>query len=582
MNRKKLIVCALMFMATGAFAAPVKWQSWSGDIFEIAQKENKLVLLDLEAVWCHWCHVMDEKTYSDPKVRELLASNYISVRVDQDSRPDLSNRYEDYGWPATIIFNSKGEELAKRAGYIEPAEMRSMLKAFVDDPTPGPSVTTEPTSEASNASTLSSDLRARLEKSFFDTYDEKFGGWGTGHKFMDPDLMEHALILSWKGDRKAMGMATQTLDAARALIDPVWGGVYQYSTGGRWDEPHFEKIIYYQANDLKMYALAYLLWKRPADLKSATDIYRFLTKFLLSPEGAFYTSQDADVVRGEHSSAYFKKSDKERRKIGMPATDKHIYARENGWAIEAIVAYYCVTNDETALNQAKQAAAWIEKNRSLPNGGFRHDEQDAAGPYLADTLAMARAFVQLYSVTGDRDWLVHARDAGDFIIARFKQPSNGFLSSQFGTAGLSARPQRDENISAVRFFNLLTHYTGNNAYRAAAEHAMKYLSHPTVAEKLPPSGILLAGMEMAEDPVHVTVIGKTSNPKTTELFRTARLAFPVTYRRLEFWDPARKPLMNPDVQYPPLETPAAFVCANKRCSLPIFTVDKLKTTLEIK
>src|SRR5579862_8649559 len=86
----------------------IKWEKWSDDIFERAQRENRLVILDLEAVWCHWCHVMAEITYKDPAVIRLFKEKYIAVRVDQDSRPDLSNRYEEYGWPATIVFDSKG------------------------------------------------------------------------------------------------------------------------------------------------------------------------------------------------------------------------------------------------------------------------------------------------------------------------------------------------------------------------------------------------------------------------------------------------------------------------------------------
>ena len=102
-------------------------------------KENKLVLLDLEAVWCHWCHVMDETTYRDPAVRRLLADKYIAVQVDQDARPDLANRYEDYGWPATIVFDPDGER-ARQAARVHPAagRCRRMLQAFIDDPTPGP------------------------------------------------------------------------------------------------------------------------------------------------------------------------------------------------------------------------------------------------------------------------------------------------------------------------------------------------------------------------------------------------------------------------------------------------------------
>src|SRR5256885_9957356 len=106
------------FLCVAPVMADVKWGGWSEDLFDRAKRENKFVILDLEAVWCHWCHVMDEKTYSNPQVQKLMASKYIAVRVDQDARPDLSNKYEDYGWPATIIFKSDGTELAKNAGFI--------------------------------------------------------------------------------------------------------------------------------------------------------------------------------------------------------------------------------------------------------------------------------------------------------------------------------------------------------------------------------------------------------------------------------------------------------------------------------
>src|ERR1700728_1007998 len=122
---------------------PIVWHPWSDAIFAQAAKEHKFVLLDLEAVWCHWCHVMDKETYADPTVRKLMGKNYIAVKVDQDSRPDISNRYEDYGWPATVIFKADGSELVKRQGYLEPRRMPWIRQAVIDDPTPGPSIESE-------------------------------------------------------------------------------------------------------------------------------------------------------------------------------------------------------------------------------------------------------------------------------------------------------------------------------------------------------------------------------------------------------------------------------------------------------
>src|SRR5437868_6551455 len=131
--------------AVAAESAPkVPFESWSDDLFARARAEHRFVLLDLAAVWCHWCHVMEETTYRDPAVVALVGARFIAVRADQDADPELSRRYEDWGWPATIVFAPDGSELVKRRGYLPPAAMASLLQAIVDDPSPGPSVRPEP------------------------------------------------------------------------------------------------------------------------------------------------------------------------------------------------------------------------------------------------------------------------------------------------------------------------------------------------------------------------------------------------------------------------------------------------------
>src|SRR5271166_5747215 len=141
----------------------IKWQPWSDSVFAQAKRERRFVLLDLGTVWCHWCHVMEEVTYRDPAVIELVNKRYIAVRVDADGRPDLLSRYEDYGWPATIVFNADGGEIVKRRGYLPPVPMTSMLQAIIDDPTPGPSVVIETPLTASHEKALGSDAQHQLQ-----------------------------------------------------------------------------------------------------------------------------------------------------------------------------------------------------------------------------------------------------------------------------------------------------------------------------------------------------------------------------------------------------------------------------------
>jgi thiol:disulfide interchange protein len=177
-----LLISFLVSAARAEEKSAIDWQPWSDKIFERAAAEHKFVLLDLGAGWCHWCHVMDELTYSDPKVIELLRAKYIAVRVDQDARPDLSNRYEDYGWPATVVFNAERGEIVKRQGYIPPKPMASLLQAIIDDPTPGPSVEPEPVVIPAADSALTKEQRAAMRAAFLGAYDSGLGGWGEVHK----------------------------------------------------------------------------------------------------------------------------------------------------------------------------------------------------------------------------------------------------------------------------------------------------------------------------------------------------------------------------------------------------------------
>ncbi|MEQ1354607.1 MAG: DUF255 domain-containing protein, partial [Candidatus Acidiferrum sp.] len=355
-------------------AGRLDWRPWSDSAFAEAKRDHKFVLLDLEAVWCHWCHVMDANTYSDPQVIKLLQARYITLKVDQDSRPDLSNRYEDFGWPATVVFDGDGHEIVKRQGYLAPDEMSSMLQAIIDDASPGPSVQPERKPELPNEPLLTARLREELTRNFFNGYDSKHGSWGKDQKFLDWNSVEYAMDLDrLKNDTRAEHMARQTLDEQLHLLDPSWGGVYQYSTGGDWNSPHFEKIMQMQAENLHIYSLAYAQWRDPHYLHAAQEIQRYLRTFLTSPTGAFYTSQDADLVEGKHSAEYFALDDAQRRKLGIPRVDKHIYARENGWAITGLVTLYDATGDRATLDEAIRAARWVMANRALPGGGFRHD-----------------------------------------------------------------------------------------------------------------------------------------------------------------------------------------------------------------
>jgi hypothetical protein len=576
-----LLLSAAPLAAAPADGAAVEWTGWSDAAFSRAGAEKRLVLLDLGAVWCHWCHVMEETTYRDPRVVSLLAERFVAVRVDQDSRPDLSNRYEEYGWPATIIFDARGTELVKFAGYIPPERMVSLLRAVVADPTPGPSARQAPAGAApARRASLSMELRGELVALLAERYDREMGGWGFAKKFLDWDGVEWCMERARGGDADAERMAKETLAASRRLIDPVWGGLYQYSDSGDWDHPHFEKLAQFQAEGMRVYAQAYALWGDAADLEAARAIHRYVRAFLQSPGGAFYVSQDADLVAGEHSGEYYALDDAGRRARGTPRVDTHLYARESGWMVQGLVALYAASGDAAALEEAITAARWIVANRSLPGGGFRHDEADSAGPYLGDTVSTGRAFLALYAATADREWLERARAAADFIGRTFAKDGAGLVSAAAATSrALPSAPQRDENVSAARFANLLYRYTGRASDRRLAERAMRFLASPEVARRFSTASVLLADSELSAEPTHMTVVGPRGDARSRELLAAA-LSEPTAYKRVELWDRAEGPLPNSEVEFPDLDRPAAFACSGTRCSLPAFTAAELRKRVE--
>jgi uncharacterized protein YyaL (SSP411 family) len=566
MKLPALFLCVCLFStALPAQAKPaddIAWQAWSPQVFEQAKAQHKFVFLYLEAVWCHWCHVMQQDTFTDVAVKRALAKNYIAVRADHDADPLLASRYRDYGWPALIYFAPDGTELVKRAGYIAPEDFTRLLAAIVKDPKPEASA---PVVNIAGSSRLPAAIRQNLLRVHEDSYDPKLGGLKGSMKFLDRDSVEYSLTHTAEANK-----ATQTLSAATALLDPVWGGVYQYSTGGDWSSPHTEKIMRSQAGYLRIYALAYARFGREQDLKTAQAIRDYLKNFLRSPDGAFYVSQDADLIQGEKAHDYFLLNDAERRKRGMPRIDQHRYADANGQAAEALTILYEVSGDESALKLAQDAVRWTLSNRSLKGGGFRHDQVDRSGPYLSDSVAMGRAFLALYRATAQREWLTHALQAAQFIHKNFRARDAGFLSARAAVGPVKPLPDVQENIITARFFNLLSHYQGDAKLKAQAEHAMKFLSAYAQDLNVEEAGILIADEELSSDPAHFTIVGSKQDAAARALFDAARKTSG-SYKRVEWWDRDEGPLPNTDVGYPKLEKAAGYICVAGRCSLPSFT-----------
>lgn len=567
MLARLFLAVAISVLAFAAQAAPpggdIAWQAWSDQVFERARRENRFVLLSLQSWWCPWCHTMNETTYADAAVRAYIDKHYIPVRVDQDSRPDISQQYERWGWPATVLFGPDGTEIVKLRGYYSAQFFLPILEETVKDPTPvdyGDAGGPEGPRELAMA--LPDDRRAELVAFLDRVYDRDNEGWGKS-KLVDGPTLSFALERARGGDKEMEKRVRRTLTRMTALIDGDTGAIGQITKKPDWSEPAREFPMFAQQAGLAAYATAWALWREDAYRAAADHIFDFLKDTMLAPEGGFYASMGMEK--------------------GTPGVDKRLYARETGQAMLGLLAYYDATGVDAARDMAVRAGEWALRARALPGGGFRHDAEDQAGPYLADSLYMGQALLALYRSTADRRWLAAAREAGAFIERSFvDERTGGFLATVRPIAANLPPPvkQKDDNVAAVRLFNLLHFYTGEARFRTVAEAGMGYLVSPAVQDAydfLP--DVLLAEMEMTNEPVHVTVVAPKGNPRATALYRAA-LAYPTPHKRAEWWDKAEGKLPHHDVDYPEFPEPAAFACTRSFCSSPVTDPAKLPAALD--
>ncbi|MGH7272173.1 MAG: DUF255 domain-containing protein, partial [Polyangiaceae bacterium] len=394
----------------------VVWADLDAAAFARARAEHRLVLIDGSAEWCHFCHVMDAVTYSDPEVRRILAASFVTVRVDIDARPDFEERYHEWGWPATVLMTAEGAEIARYKGFQPPAKFVELLRAAVATPTPSPLASPTPATKASDD--LAS-IASWTEQTLDALWDARQGGWGGPQKLplaWDNAWMLYRARAVGPGRDEARRRVLFTLDQQRKIVDPVWGGLCQYSTDGDWLHPHFEKLISYQAGAIDNYAAAFALTGDAGWLKTARHVRSFVDRFMTSPDGAFYATMDADLNAHDpgrpflSGHEYYAKSDAARRALGIPRIDRHEYPRENGLVIAAYVTLGEASRDPSVIASAARAASRILATHATSRGGLTHTAGgDPRVLYLADNAAFGLSLARLYEATGDRAYLDAAK-----------------------------------------------------------------------------------------------------------------------------------------------------------------------------
>ena len=488
-------------MAEGAPREELPWATLSPETFARAKAEHKYIVLDGSAEWCHWCHVMEATTYHDPEVRKILDKHFIAVKVDVDSRPDVEERYGDYGWPATVMFAPDATELGKYRGYINPEKFKGILEEIVASGVAEKKSSDKPKAVVKAPRTPLSEehllwIEREIDVQLEDYYDEDQGSWGRQQKAPLGWNNAWTLRKAAAGDDKAKAQALFTLDKQSKLIDPVWGGIYQYSAARDWDSPHFEKLMTFQAPALDNYAAAYQLTKDEKHLTRAKAMLGFLDRFMKNPEGGFYTTQDADLNAHDRTKpfldghVYYALDEKGRLARGIPRLDTHEYGKENGLAISAYCTMYEVTKDPAVLASAERAARRILATHATERGGITHDVTDPEKKqkllYLSDNATFGLALVRLYEVTKNEEYAKKARAIADFMIADLTDDDTGgmFASTKDPDAvGVFAtrRVPFEDNVVAVRMLSRLARAVPAPAakkYSGAIDRLLRATSKP--------------------------------------------------------------------------------------------------------
>jgi uncharacterized protein YyaL (SSP411 family) len=496
------IAITLIFLSTRSILLPaqeIQWQDFNTATFQKALQENKPVLLDLGASWCHWCHVMDDSTYKDPAVIKYLSDNYIAIRSNQDKRPDLYARYKDYGWPATIIFDSHANELVKQAGFIAPDEFLDLLKTTKSkNGAPRKQVAS---SNSNVAASWSDNTAQYIRDDYYSYLDFKKGGYDMQQKFLDADGIAYAL-LHYKTDPRLRSWLKTSIHQSYKINDPAWGGVYQYSTNDDWEHPHFEKLLGIQAKYLKIYANYYTLFQDTTSREHALKIVAYLHQFFKGPDGLYYNSQDADLIQGVQAANYFKLSGKDRLKRGIPLIDSTCYVRENAQLASSLIDIATATRDSTYLYEARTILQSLISKYKQPNHAYLHGPTFTGAYALGDQVYMCQALLDYYQVTREQWSLQETQQIAAYISNTLKSDTGGFLSFTATDHVLPADRMLSENIAVCRVFNRLYAYTHDAGTKQLADHAFRYISSPAVLKDIIAEPAILIAKEEIDKAGH--------------------------------------------------------------------------------
>ena len=442
---------------------PVDWNPWNKQNLEKAKKENKLVVISIGYSSCHWCHVMEKESFEDSLVASIMNEKYISIKVDREERPDVDQVYMNAvqlmtgsgGWPLNVITLPDGRPIWGGT-YFSKDQWISALTQISD------LNNKEPERFINYATTLEKGIKSLdiiatndnqelasidLDKhigSLVNKIDKKNGGFSGAPKFMMPNNIHFLLRSAYQNnDKETLKLVNLTLEkmAYGGVYDQIGGGFSRYSTDEKWHIPHFEKMLYDNAQLISLYSDAYLITNDELYKNVVYETINFVLKELTNSNGGFYSSIDADsksLDGKENEGAYYVWKEDELKKLLKDEfiifSDYYNINKYGYWEDDNYVliknksdAAFAKAHNLSKEELSKKIGAWkkiiikARDKRSMPN---IDDKILTSWNGL-----MINAFVDAYRVFKDKDFLDVASSSAEFIVKNMKKTDGGLYHS---------------------------------------------------------------------------------------------------------------------------------------------------------
>jgi hypothetical protein len=557
----------------------VSWLPWGRRAFQKAKDLDRPIILDISAVWCHWCHVMDQTTYSDKDVAKLIREKYVPIRVDRDQRPDIDKRYNMGGWPTTAFLTSDGEVITG-ATYVPPQQMKILLERtsrfYKENKNNIKAKLKELEKEEIKAPSIGYGLDHEFFKSIVDNlileiasnFDSVYGGFGDAPKFPHSEALSLALLEhNIQGHKGLLNIVMKTLQkmSSGGIYDQEEGGFFRYSTTGDWSIPHYEKMCEDNAKLLTNYLEAYQVTGEGTFKEAAQGILTYVdTNLSDQDKGGFYGSQDAD-------EEYYKLSRLDRRKRKSPRIDKTLYTNWNTMMASSYLLASVVLNNPSYRKLAlRTVELLLEKSFSSRKGMYHYyssSKRHLPG-LLTDQASMIRCLRDVYQSTSDRKFLSYAESIAEFMLNNLWDDTGGFYDRPKNAEALGAlkalSKPLDENSIAADAFLRLHHLTDKEKYLEPARRTLEYF-----ASSYRRYGILASvyglAVELYLRPMQVHIVGPKEDPVTGRfLNESLRVYNPL--KVIEVLDPAADAERLTNLGYSITETPRAHICFEGTCT----------------